>query len=158
MNKEWSRFIPGYAQAANDFDFKEGNAMSADEAVVSSVVNGLAQRINRWARAKGFWDRPESVNQLMHDPVVAKWVSNLEKSTKQMLVVTEGAELVEGLRAPAEGNDHDPEAFTNEEVEVADQIIRLLDYSGEYNLRIGQCILAKMLKNEARPHKHGKPF
>jgi hypothetical protein len=48
--------------------------------------------------------------------------------------------------------------FTNEEEEVADQIIRLLDYAGEYKLRIGECIRAKMMKNEGRPYQHGKAF
>lgn len=131
---------------------------AVDDAVVT-VFDHLAERINRWAQGKGFWDRPDRLRALCaNDPEVKHYVENLVKSQKQMLVVTEGAELIEGLRKPTEANDHDPEAFTNEEVEVADQIIRLLDYAGEYKLRIGQCLLAKMVKNEARPHRHGKSF
>lgn len=133
--------------------------MNAENRVAVSVFNSLAERITRWAQAKGFWDQPKPVRTLCEaDPEVNRFINNLIKSQKQMLVVTEGAELIEGLRKPTEANDHDPEAFTNEEVEIADQMIRLLDYAGHFRLRIGECILAKMEKNEARPHRHGKSF
>lgn len=133
--------------------------MNAENRVVVSGFNSLAERITRWAHAKGFWDIPPELSDMMEDnPKVASYVVALIKSQKQMLVVTEGAELIEGLRKPTEANDHDPEAFTNEEVEIADQMIRLLDYAGHFRLRIGECILAKMEKNEARPHRHGKSF
>ena len=131
----------------------------SDQLMVVKVFDQLAARINRWAKAKGFWDIPEAIRTAaVSSPEAGRYLDNLIKSQKQMLVVTEGAELIEGLRKTAEANDHDPEAFTNEEVEVADQIIRLLDFAGQYDLRIGACILAKMEKNEARPHRHGKAF
>ncbi len=133
--------------------------MHIDDLAVIAVFNSLSQRVTTWAASKGFWDIPITIRDAMvRDQGVSKYITNLVKTQKQMLIVTEGAELIEGLRKPAEANDHDPEAFTNEEVEMADQVIRILDFAGNYNLRLGACILAKMAKNEGRPHRHGKEF
>lgn len=108
-----------------------------------SDLDILARNINEWAKAKGFWVFDVGSSH------------NLVKTTKVMLVVTELAELVEGLR---ENNDDETFGFTNEEEEVADAIIRLLDYAGQYGLRIADAIEAKMEKNEGRPYRHGKEF
>ena len=118
-------------------------------------LNALARDINDWAVRKGFW---ESTN---YEQAAVAWgnaagdkIRLLNKTTKIMLVVTELAELVEGLRKPGEGMGD----FSNEEEEVADAIIRLLDYAGAYGLRIGEALCAKMAKNEGRPYRHGKEF
>ena len=113
---------------------------------MNNNIDTLAKEINLWANKKGFWDF--SLPGLLPDNV-------LVKSTKIMLVVTELSELVEGLRMPVISQ---LEGFTNEEEEIADAIIRLLDYSGQYNLRVGEAVLAKMAFNEGRPHKHNKQF
>ena len=41
---------------------------------------------------------------------------------------------------------------------MADAIIRILDYCGEYKLNIAGALAAKMEYNLQRPHKHGKNF
>lgn len=115
-------------------------------------LNALARDINDWAIDKGFW-RFQSTPADTPLPI-----ENLAiKTTKVMLVVTELAELVEGLRKPVE-YDRNTVPYTNEEEEVADAIIRLLDYAGAYGLRIGEALCAKMAKNEGRPYRHGKEF
>lgn len=105
----------------------------------------LARGINEWAERKGFWT--------FTDPVPLE--SSLIKSTKLMLVVTELAEAVEGLRKPIPSTIP---PYTNEEEEIADAIIRLLDYAGQYNLRIGEAVIEKIALNEGRPHRHDKAF
>jgi hypothetical protein len=52
-----------------------------------------------------------------------------------LLVVTELAELTEGIRKPSTPSS--VEGITNEEEEMADTIIRCLDYCGHYGLRWG---------------------
>jgi NTP pyrophosphatase (non-canonical NTP hydrolase) len=120
----------------------------------AAALNALAKDINLWACNKGFWSfRDTNANPLDPDLLYIK-------STKIMLVVTELAELVEGLRKGEKGS-YDPTSgaiYTNEEEEVADAIIRLLDYAGAYGLRIGEALCAKMTKNEGRPFRHGKEF
>lgn len=122
----------------------------------AEVLNELAADINLWARNKGFWDVPSNIQEVMRiDPAAEKFITDLIKVRKAALVTTETSELVEGIRKVTDGS---VPGFTNEEEEVADQIIRLLDYAGEYKLRIGEAIAVKMAKNEGRPHMHGKAF
>jgi len=72
-----------------------------------------------------------------------------------MLIVTELAELTEAVRArvPAE-SEHIPE-FTSEEEELADAVIRCLDYAAFRRLRLGQAVVAKLAFNATRGHRHG---
>lgn len=123
--------------------------------VTSAALNALAKDIFSWADAKGFW--PMIVDDKLIEPYSksAERLMLAVKSQKIMLVVTELAELVEGLRKPEPASI---EGFTHEEEEVADAIIRLLDYAGAYGLRVGEALAAKMVKNEGRPFRHGKEF
>lgn len=126
--------------------------------IAVASLDELALAINVWANKKGFWDKPVAIHDAVagsFSPNAAEYMVRLIKSQKIMLVVTELAELVEGLRKPA---DSSLVGYTNEEEEVADSIIRLLDYSGQYGLRIGEAVLAKMAFNEGRPYQHGKAF
>lgn len=119
------------------------------------VINELAKDINAWAVGKGFWSVPDNLAVVMRTyPDIDKFITDLIKVRKCALVTTETSEHVESIRKPVEGFA----GFSNEEEEVADQIIRLLDYAGHYKLRIGEAIAAKMAKNEGRPFMHGKAF
>ena len=116
------------------------------------ALQSLAEEITKWAAEKGFWSE-HGIATLTSEVRTA--FINMQKTQKIMLVVTELAELTEGLRKAA---DSSTAGFTNEEEEVADAIIRLLDYAGRYRLRIGDALGAKMAKNEGRPYQHGKRF
>lgn len=126
----------------------------AENSGMDHVLNELAADIYEWSKTKGFWEVPVP-------PVLSQegelYLARLRKTQKIMLVVTELAELVEGLRT-VEGPSSKILGFTNEEEEIADAIIRLLDYSGAYGLRIGEALTAKMAHNEGRPFRHGKEF
>lgn len=78
---------------------------------------------------------------------------------KLMLTITELAEGYEGVRRgiSSRPDEHCPE-FTNEEVELADAIIRLLDLAEYRKLRLPAAILCKMDYNATRPYKHNKQF
>ncbi|UOF77823.1 ntP-ppase [Bacteriophage sp.] len=69
------------------------------------------------------------------------------------------SELSEALEADRKNlqSDHIPE-FTGVEEELADCIIRILDFAGRHNLRLGQAIQAKSLYNLSRPYMHGKKY
>lgn len=69
------------------------------------------------------------------------------------LIHSEVSELLEAVRKPGQ-SEHIP-AFTGEEEEAADVIIRLLDYADSFGLRIAEAVMAKMQYNESRPMMHG---
>lgn len=96
---------------------------------------------------KGFWsDDPTDANARLYYDV-----------TKLMLVVTELAEGVEGLRHKNPRSAHIPE-FSAIEEEIADAIIRLSDLWFRRGWRVPEAIIAKLLFNATRPQKHGKVF
>lgn len=105
------------------------------------AIGELAADIHEIHVKKQFYDEPKTVSHLMG------------------LVMTELAETIEADRQHE--NDKPSEKipeFTKEEEEVADAIIRLLDFSGYRKLRIGAAVLAKHEYNRSRPPKHGKRY
>jgi NTP pyrophosphatase (non-canonical NTP hydrolase) len=74
-----------------------------------------------------------------------------------MLMVTELAEAVEALRAGNPPDDKIPE-FSGVEAELADAVIRIMDFGHARGHRVAQAIEAKMKYNTGRPYKHGKEF
>ena len=69
-------------------------------------------------------------------------------------------ELSEALWALRHGNplDEKVSGFTNLEVELADTIIRIMDYGKGRGLRVAEALVAKMQYNTERPYKHGRAF
>lgn len=76
------------------------------------------------------------------------------KLHKIALIVSELGEAVEGVRKP--GFDEHCTIFSNEAIELADVIIRIMDYCGAFGVPIGDAVLAKMRFNATRPRMHGK--
>lgn len=68
--------------------------------------------------------------------------------TKHMLMVSEIAEMTEGVRKGIP-DSHLPQ-FTSEEVEMADLLIRAFDYAGWRRLRLGEAFWAKLEYNRTR--------
>lgn len=81
-------------------------------------------------------------------------VANRNKGEMIALMHSELSEMLEGVRKPGP-DSHCPE-FTSEEIEMADELIRMADYWCAFNLRIAEAVEAKMAFNATRPHKHGK--
>lgn len=143
---------------------------------ITTRLDGLAAAVFEMMDKNGFWDQTKPVKMLENimasylpgqettqeeyegiSEGVVQAIKRLEpeiKLAKHMLVITEVAECSEGVRKPGP-SDHIPE-FTLEEEEMVDALVRLLDYCGKYNLRLGACFLAKMRFNGTRPYKHGK--
>lgn len=70
------------------------------------------------------------------------------------------SELSECLEAIREGNPMDKHCPTyhSVDIELADCVIRILDYCEANGICLESAIDAKMMFNESREHKHGKEF
>jgi NTP pyrophosphatase (non-canonical NTP hydrolase) len=108
--------------------------------------------------------QPELINLLVRDchlNAVSKdfWAASQNIGEKLMLVNTELGEFFEKYRkGDLSADEHCPD-FTNQTIEIADTIIRLLDLAGWLEMHnLGEAIQAKMIYNLTRPSLHGKKF
>lgn len=106
----------------------------------ASHLDELAVCINNWAVKKGFYD-----------------VDNRNQGELIALMHSELSEALEAIRIGNPPCEKIPEISSLEE-EMADILIRVLDYCAFANIRIGFATAKKMEYNETRPHKHGKEF
>lgn len=97
----------------------------------ANVIDILAEKMHATAQEKGWWDEERNDGEciaLMH------------------------SELSEALEKLRKGDECSDEELAEE---LADCIIRILDYSCARGLNVGQALIEKMEENEDRPHKHG---
>ena len=139
-----------FPEGAGRLQLAEALQFAADT-IGSTVPGRLSPFVRGWistaadshqnAKDKGFWEPGTERND----------------SEMIMLVVTELAEAVEGLRHGNPPDDKVPE-FSAAEAEFADAIIRMMDQAHARGWRVAQAIEAKMKFNKGRAHKHGKAF
>jgi NTP pyrophosphatase (non-canonical NTP hydrolase) len=114
-----------------------GAALAVMSTALVPQINMLAVQLAEANAAKGFWESDNTGEKiaLMH------------------------SELSEALEADRKKlvSDHIPN-FTGIEEELADCMIRILDFAGHHRLRLGEAIIEKALYNLSRPYKHGKGY
>ena len=132
-------------------------------------MNRLAKKIFEANKKKGFWtDNPKDRN---FGEVIALCHSELSEALEADRKGTNASlETFEFLNQDPQkmGNiDEVNELFKNtfktyikdtKEDELADTIIRVLDYCGAMNIDIDRHIELKLRYNETRENKHGKRF
>jgi NTP pyrophosphatase (non-canonical NTP hydrolase) len=97
-----------------------------------------------------------TVSQHIHDVAVEHGWWEADRNTGEAFCLMH-AEISEALEWDRHGNpksDHIPE-FSGVEEELADVIIRILDFAKGKQLHIAEAMLAKMEFNRNRPYKHG---
>lgn len=103
-------------------------------------INSLTEAVHQQAVDMGWWTDLETGERI-------------ERNTGEllMLVVTEIAEAFEGYRKDLM-DDHLPHRKM-EEVELADAVIRIMDFAGSKGYRLGDVIVEKLIYNRTR-HDH----
>ena len=96
----------------------------------------LQKEIHANAVAKGFWETPSN------------------NATQFMLMVSELSEAMEADRIGNPPDDKLP-AHKSVTVELADTIIRILDYAEGSNIDVIGAMLDKVEMNKSRPRMHG---
>ncbi len=99
-------------------------------------ISEIQERVHRTAVEHGWWEGDRPVGEVL------------------MLMVTELAEAMEAYRDGNPESDKIP-GYSKLEEELADVVIRLLDFAGGEGLDIEGAVTAKMAYNETRPYRHG---
>lgn len=128
---------------------------------IIDTLNALGEMFHDNAVKHGFWpfskEHEEKCSNIIH-PINANQIDvNLRNKGELIaLMHSELSECLEGIRKPHQ--DEHCQEFTSEEVELADAMIRIMEYGTAYKLRLAEAILAKHKYNVSRPFKHGKAF
>lgn len=104
---------------------------------LTAALETQAALISQFMQAQGFWESDNT-------------------GEKIALMHSELSEALEADRKNLEA-EHIP-GFTGVEEELADVIIRILDFAGHHQLRLGEALSAKIAYNLTRPFKHGKAY
>lgn len=125
---------------------------------VAQSLNELRDNIHDWAKKKGWWDKDRNKFELialMHSEL-SEAVEFLRKKVKCPSDTDgDGNCPIHPQGCPSQAmDDHCPE-LTGEAAELADTIIRIMDYCGAYGIDIGGAVAIKQGYNIKRPYRHG---
>jgi NTP pyrophosphatase (non-canonical NTP hydrolase) len=107
-----------------------------------------AGEIHQWSRSHGFWDHEMITVEDHHTKVYGL---NNPSIASEKIALMHSEELSEALESERDGD-------TNTAEEMADTIIRILDFCGWRGYDIHRILNDKVEKNRHRPIKHGRKF
>jgi NTP pyrophosphatase (non-canonical NTP hydrolase) len=107
-----------------------------DEGHLVEALHILGEAFHANSREKGFWDADRNDGECV------------------ALIHSEASELLEALRHGNPPSDHIP-GFSGAEEELADILIRVLEYGEGRGFRVAEAVISKHRYNRTRPAKHG---
>ena len=133
------------------------------------TINNMTEEIHANAIAHGWWDEPRSFGEILalcHSELSeALEEDRADRPMVYFPCIAEEGEPCQGINcdyfSSFDGNCNNgclsakPEGVA---VEMADCIIRILDWAGHAGVDMEQIILKKHEYNKSRPYKHGKKY
>ncbi len=103
----------------------------------------------------------KNIQHAVHQSAVAKGFWDTERNLGEMIALmhSELSEALEAIRYAGynKRSKHIPEHSQVAE-EMADVVIRVMDFCEGEDINLGSAIVSKMSFNATRPYKHGKKF
>jgi hypothetical protein len=117
------------------------------------TINELVGIVHENAKAKGWWEsqRESGTIQMLIVSEIAEACEESRKGTPPIYVIGNNSELITDMNFIRDSLAK-PEG---ELVELADAVIRIMDYCGHKNWNLEEAIKIKMKYNETRSHRHG---
>jgi NTP pyrophosphatase (non-canonical NTP hydrolase) len=138
---EQIRFFPTWKEVLEHLKMIDEDAWFVAVNAFRTGWNALAKEAHKTAKEHGFWE-PSQDN----------------KGQKIALMHSELSEVLEAVRKPSIVESSKIPPFTEEEEELADLLIRVMDYAEHHQLDVANAVAAKMRHNRSRPSKHNKLF
>jgi len=111
---------------------------------VYTPFNEVAREIHLNAKGHGWWDKERNFGE-----TIALIHQELSEALEEY---RHGRRYDEVYFSTGANGEQKPEGIP---VELADVIIRVLDFTGKYQLDMDEVIRIKMDYNETRPYRHG---
>jgi len=135
---------------------EKNSPLKAYQQVFVSSFEEMAREVNEIAHTHGFWNIL-TLLPFLPDKEAKKMLWSFIDGTKLALTHSELGECTEATRKSNPTSKKIP-PFTHAEEELADCIIRIMDYAHEKGFDIGSAIIAKMNHNRKRPYLHDKEY
>lgn len=103
------------------------------------LFSTMQEIVHETARQKGWWDHERNDGELI------------------ALIHSELSECLEALRMANPQDDKIPD-YSGAEAELADAVIRIMDFAEARNWNVAEAIVEKIRYNERREYRHGKEF
>lgn len=112
-------------------------------------------------KAKGFWkyreETPQLIRNFFPEEIAEEFAIAVEKAYNAQAIALMHSELSEALEA--DRKDLMDDKLTHRkglEVELADAVIRIMDFSQGKDLDVDGAVLEKLNYNKTRPYLHGE--